>query len=452
MGGRLCGCALMNMQDSKAAYRKIVKARTGLVLEHPFFGALTLGMRLREDTTCETAWSEGKTLAYNPLYVNMLPHAKLKGLMGHVVMHPACRHHLRRNGRNHKQWNMACDYAINWILLEAGLTLPDGYLDKPAWRGKTADEIYTLLSPDGSDNGREQQARHSEEKKTAEEQPSDPADPESKIGREQTQSDRKDSDNSTDQKKPRYAQEARKDDDHRFEQGDPGKAGEVRDAPPPEGGSAAGDDPAEMENEIKIALARAAQQARAMGDLPAGLARLIDRILSPKLDWQSLLSRFINAAVRHDYAWTPPNRRYLHQGLYLPTMRSNDLPEVVVAVDTSGSVSPAELDQFAAELSAILEYGATTVHLLYCDMQVVRAETVQRQDLPLKLVPKGGGGTDFRPTFDWVAKQTVLPCCLIYLTDLECNRFPEMPTYPVLWARIGDSNIQPPFGEVVDIR
>jgi predicted metal-dependent peptidase len=85
-------------------------------------------------------------------------------------------------------------------------------------------------------------------------------------------------------------------------------------------------------------------------------------------------------------------------------------------------------------------------------MQVAKAETVHRQDLPLKLVPVGGGGTDFRPAFDWVADRDLRPACLVYLTDLACNRFPDPPDYPVLWACMGEEEITPPFGEVVSVR
>ncbi|BBO83647.1 hypothetical protein DSCO28_42130 [Desulfosarcina ovata subsp. sediminis] len=131
-------------------------------------------------------------------------------------------------------------------------------------------------------------------------------------------------------------------------QGDPGRSGEVRDAPPAEDGAGGIGEDTTGESQWRINLAQAASRARSMGDLPAGLARMIERLLSPKLDWRQLLNRFIQASARSDYAWMPPNRRYLHRNLYLPAMRSTDLPEVVVAVDTSGSVSSTELNQFAA--------------------------------------------------------------------------------------------------------
>ena len=427
----------------------LIRARAALVLDHPFFGHLALQMPLRADTACETAWSDGRRLAYNPLYVRMLPPVKLKGLMGHVVMHPACGHHLRRNGRDPRRWNMACDYAINWILLEAGLTLPDGYLDDPAFRGLTADAIYARLTAERDDGRHRDQNDPITRQAPAKGTESDAPDADTRPGRaRQARKDAPPGSATTGM----AADEARPaGEEERFDHGDPGRSGEVRDAPPPEEGAAGGSEEESDENEWRIHLAQAAARARAMGDLSAGLARLIENRLSPRLDWRQLLSRFIQASARCDFSWMPPNRRYLHRGLYLPSMRSDDLAEVVVAVDTSGSVAPAELDQFAAEVSAMLETCAQRVHLLYCDMQVVRAETLCRQDLPLHLEPRGGGGTDFRPAFEWVAAHGLQPLCLIYLTDLACNRYPPEPAYPVLWACIGAQEQEPPFGEALAV-
>jgi len=429
---------------------KVMRARAGLVLDHPFFGHLALRLKLVEDRDCDTAWSDGKVLAYNPLYADLLSGEKLKGLMGHVTMHPACRHHLRRNGRHKNLWNMACDYAINWILLDAGLTLPDGYLDDPDLRGKNADEIYARLAEDPDNARPESMDGPSEHKETENGEKDEDVDAEGRRGK---QSDPSESGSDEDlDAEPDAAQEADPENDgKRSEHGDPGRAGEVRDAPPPEAGAVESGDEIEEESRWRINLAQALSRARRMGDLPAGLERLVENLLAPKLDWRSLLNRFIQASIRCDYAWTPPNRRYIHRGLYLPAMRSDDLPEVVVALDTSGSVSPGELDQFAAELSAILETCAMTVHLLYCDMRVVRAERFKRQDLPLVLKPAGGGGTDFRPAFDWVDRQGIAPMCMIYLTDMACNRFPSEPPYPVLWAFIGNEDIRPPFGDALAV-
>ena len=157
-------------------------------------------------------------------------------------------------------------------------------------------------------------------------------------------------------------------------------------------------------------------------------------------------------SARNDYSGTPPNRRYISQGFYLPSLRSLELPAVVVAVDTSGSVTEEDLAQFAAEISGILEAYETEITVIYCDSGINgEPEVFTREDLPLKLQARGGGGTDFRPPFKFVAEHDLTPACLIYLTDLECSRFPSDPGYPVLWARIGKYGDNPPFGEVIEI-
>ncbi len=447
MGHGPCRGAAVIMARDFEVRQRVMRARAALVLEHPFFGHLALQLTPTPDPDCDTAWSDGSVLAYNPLYVRMLSDAKLMGLMGHLVMHPACRHHLRREGRDRGRWNMACDYAINWILLEAGLELPDGYLDDPLLRGKNADEIYVKLSNEAGGN---RPVTTENKNDRPESDGGEEIDTPEKTGVNGADSDSGEEDEF---ENPSPAEAASNPDpaeeNQRFDSDDPGRSGEVRDAPPPDGESSDGDDGTDHESKWRIHLAQAANRARTMGDLPAGLARLVERMLSPRLDWRSLLSRFLQDAARYDYAWMPPNRRYIHRGLYLPGMRSDDLPEVVVAVDTSGSVSSHELDQFATELSAILETCALRLHLLYCDMKVAKVETVLRDDLPLTLSPAGGGGTDFRPAFGWVAERNIRPACMVYLTDLACNRFPETPDYPVLWACTGEKEITPPFGQVV---
>ena len=140
-------------------------------------------------------------------------------------------------------------------------------------------------------------------------------------------------------------------------------------------------------------------------------------------------------------------------GLYLPGLKSEELPPIVVAVDTSGSVRPSELAEFAAEITAILEeHPSTTCQVIYCDHKVTNVEEFTSDDLPLTLHPKGGGGTEFKPVFDWVAEHDIIPSCLIYLTDMQVSRFPDAPEYPVLWVRTDKRGIKAPFGEEVDLK
>jgi predicted metal-dependent peptidase len=142
----------------------------------------------------------------------------------------------------------------------------------------------------------------------------------------------------------------------------------------------------------------------------------------------------------------------LHLGLYFPSIRSEELPELVIAVDTSGSIDVSDLDQFCGEVNAILEEYDTKATVLYCDTEVAAVEVFTRDNLPLRLNAVGGGGTDFRPPFEWVLENGIQPAAFIYLTDLECRCFPEEePPYPVLWARIGTCGRTPPFGEMLEV-
>ncbi len=172
----------------------------------------------------------------------------------------------------------------------------------------------------------------------------------------------------------------------------------------------------------------------------------------PKVDWRTLLRHFVEMASRNDYCWLPPSRRYLSQGICLPSLHAKELGRIVIAVDTSGSIDTVALEQFAAEVSAVLEALDTLIDVVYCDAQIQGHERFDRQDLPLVMNPVGGGGTDFRPVFEWVAQQGAEPRCLVYLTDLECYRFPaHAPDYPVLWVQTGHDAMPVPFGEIVQM-
>ena len=124
---------------------RIQKARTALMLDHPFFGSLLFRLKGRECRSIQTMATDGVSLFYNPEFVETLNAATLAGTLAHEVMHPALHHHVRRSGRDPKRWNEACDYAINPLLVDAGLSLPEGVLIDDRFRGMSAEQIYNLL-------------------------------------------------------------------------------------------------------------------------------------------------------------------------------------------------------------------------------------------------------------------------------------------------------------------
>lgn len=402
----------MNARD------KITKARAGLILDLPFFGSLALKLEVVEDATCETAWTDGSRMGYNPAFIESLSLAETKGLICHEVMHNACAHQVRRGDRDRRKWNLAGDYAINQVIEDCKIALPAGRPIDPAYKGMCAEEIYSKLPSPPAGEGQ---------------------------GKGEGQGDK--------MSPASMGAGGRKSPLKKGDQGgcsDPGKCGEVRDAVGAQGNTPSPADLTQSAEDWKIAVAQAAQEARMQGKLPAGLDRIVGEILAPRVDWRDVLRRFVDQTAKNDYTWSPPNRRYVYQGLYLPSVRSEELL-LVVAVDTSGSIGAGELNQFASELTAILEDYKTSCTVIYCDSAVAHVEEFSSQDLPLRLHPKGGGGTDFRPPFAYVGAQGIAPSCLIYLTDLECSSYPAEPAYPVLWAHIGKGGTKPPFGEEVKI-
>jgi predicted metal-dependent peptidase len=201
----------------------------------------------------------------------------------------------------------------------------------------------------------------------------------------------------------------------------------------------------------QVAIAQAESAARARGELPAGLARAADQVLRPPADWRAVLREFVSASARNDYSWARPSRRFLARGLYLPGLRSEELGDVVVAVDTSGAIGPAELGVFASELDDLLAAFDCTATIVSHDAVVQKVDHWQPADGPFVLDPVGGGGTDHRCVFDWLDQSGHSPTCIICLTDLDTT-FPDIPpASPVLWAVVGSSTAEPPFGRRVDL-
>jgi len=432
---------------------RMVRARAQLLLSQPFFGSLALRLELRPDPACAGMWTDGRSLGFNPDALAALSDAEVMGMQAHEVLHLACRHHLRRAGRDPALWNRACDLAVNGLLLDAGFTLPRGMEREARHAGRAAEEIYEILAAELGDTGGAGQGPDQGLRTPS--AGSGAAAPRELSGRERSPAVRLLGGTAR-----RLAREARR--NRAREAGgaqapsaSPGAAarsGEVRDHPELDGGArASASDAAALERDLDIAVSRAAQQAAGMGRLPGGLARLFAAREPARVDWREELRRFVTRQAVSDYSWSPPNRRFVHLGLRLPSPRNESLPEIVLAVDCSGSVDQPLLDRFCAELSGILEAYDARLTAVFCDCEVRGTRELTRFDLPLRLEAAGGGGTDYRPVFAAVERLGLAPACLIYLTDLECDRFGEEPPYPVLWAGGGAAMPHPPFGERVRI-
>jgi predicted metal-dependent peptidase len=384
--------------------------------------------------------TDGSRIVYNSAFVDELKPAELEGTLAHEVLHCALGHQCRRGERDPELWNEAADYAINPILIENGFVLPAGALIDPAFNNLSAEEIYArLLRRTSEGNGAakpaQQQTNAGSGMATG---------PQGTHGAAPSNPKPDASHQPVSDQRGRTTGEAVGPTSMR-----PGGFGEVWDATDEHGQRASPAEKRRQQDEWCIAAEQAQRSAKAWGHEPAGIERPLSESRQSQQDWRAILRDFVTSITPSDYRWTPPNRRHIASGLYLPSVERQGMGEIVIAVDTSGSIGKRELEQFAGEISAISEEAQPeAIHVVYCDAAVQSAQEFRASE-PVQLEPKGGGGTDFRPVFEWVTENDPTPACLIYLTDLCCDSYPEAPEYPVLW--VTDSRRTARFGETVRI-
>ena len=383
--------------------------------------------------------TDGSRIVYNSAFVDQLKPAELEGTLAHEVLHCALGHQCRRGERDPGLWNEAADLAINPILIGNGFVLPAGALIDPAFNNLSAEEIYARLL-----------RRRSEEDGATKQQQQTNAGGGTATGPQETDGTMPSTPKLDHPHQPISDQRGRT-------TGEavgpasvwPGGFGEVWDSTDEHGQTASPAEKRRQEHEWGIAAEQALRSAKAWGHEPAGIERPLSESRQSQQDWRAILRDFVAATTPSDYRWTPPNRRYIASGLYLPSVERQGVGEIVIAVDTSGSIGKRELEQFAGEISAISEEAQPeAIHVVYCDAAVQSAQEFRPSE-PVQLEPKGGGGTDFCPAFNWVAENNIAPVCFIYLTDLCCHSYPEAPEYPVLW--VTESRRKAPFGETVRI-
>lgn len=408
--------------DRIAIETKLAAARTRLILDKPFLGSLVMHLSLKAANArwCATMATDARNFYYNPDYIARLTLDQTQFVLAHEAMHCALSHFNRRNHRQKHRWDVACDYAVNMILDDERMAGPDNALMNATYRGLTAEEIYPVLHEDppeatmdqhlfddtGSGQGGEGEA---------EENDSDPgAGAEGEPSEVGSRSEPTESDPA-----------------ERSESGG-------QDAPPPPM------DPDQLDEQWQGRLAAAAQAARQAGKLSASMLRLVDRLLAPKLPWRALLARYMMNVARDDYSFQRTSRR--EGEAMMPRLYSQGV-RVAVALDTSGSVTDDEMREFISEVDALKAQVRAEVTLHACDNKLAeggpwRFAMWQPVELPDSI--SGGGGTDFRPVFDWLEAGQTSPDLLLYFTDAE-GRFPELePAFTVVWLVKGKAPV--PFG------
>jgi predicted metal-dependent peptidase len=360
----------------------LVRARTQLLMDQPFFGTLALRLRLVAREEIDTAAVDGTHLFYNPDFIKKLDPMQLRGLIAHEVMHCVLSHMTRRQERDFDRWNVACDHAINLHLLDSGFILPKGVLADKAFTDMSAEAIYNQLP---------------EKVKMC-------------------------------------------------------KWGMVLDSSS-EGNSQSIN---QVESQWQIAIGEAISVAKARGKLPAYMELLVTDIVAPKIPWKTVLWPWFTELTNNDYSWRKPNRAYISEDEYLPSMYEEACGKIAVIFDTSGSVPDEAGVQFFSEMDAVIEHvRPSSVVFIQADAIVQDVKVLdcmdKLQDCDRKF--RGRGGTAFAPAFKHLQEEHPDVQAIVYLTDLDSGDFDEAERFapaPTLWVST-NPRAKAPFGVTIYI-
>lgn len=364
-------------------------------------GVMMIGKRV-VDETVPTACTNGRDEFYGRAFVDRLNDAELRFLVLHEVYHKLYKHLTTWRwmyDRNAKVANMACDYVINIQLSDAHrdgwAKMPDCGLLDPKYRGWDSAKVFHDLMQNAKDQ------------------------PQGGGGQPQ-----------------------------------PGQPGGGFDEHDWEGAQ-------EMSTEEKESLARDIDEALRQGAIMAGKLgtggeRTFEDLLRPKIDWREVLREFVQTTCAgSDYStWQRPNRRYIGAGYYMPSGVSEQIGDIVVAPDMSGSIGDTEIRAMLGEVKGI----ADTVHpeavrILYWDTEVTQDERYEAHELDTMMdttKPKGGGGTLPDCVPQYMTKNAITAQCAVVLTDGYVGSWGNW-SCPVLWVVVDNERACPPFGTTVHI-
>ncbi len=372
----------------------IKRARTKLILNQPFWGTLALYLALEQNEEVPTLATDGNKIYYNSEYVCRIckddKTNELEGVLVHEISHVAFQHIQRQHNRIFKIWNMATDYTINYIIKSGNMQLPEGILYDSDYANKTAEEVYDILMKKSNIKSIADLANEG-------------------IGQMPGGG------------KGNNSGQGKVLDDH----------SKWQDVAKDKNKSE------EMSREWKVRIAQASEVAKGRGCLPAGMGRTIDEILEPRLDWKEIVAPYVRPS-RGDYTFSTPDSRFMsdeYDYVYLPSFFNEEVEDIVIAVDTSGSISHDELKSFLSHIHYLLKaYPQLRGQITSCDTHPANFIEVTN-DTDIMTIPlQGGGGTDFVPVFDLIKKTNIDPALLIYFTDGDGNYPKEKPEYPVLWV------------------
>ena len=389
---------------------KLVTARVGLLLRHPFFGNLATRLELVDSSDwCSTLATDGRKFYYSNEFVNKLTPKQAEFGFAHEVLHNVFDHMGRRDGRDPTLSNIAADYAANQILKDERIgEVPDWIkiFQDNKYRGWSYEQIYNELY-----------------------------DKAEKID---------------------LSELGELLDEHLDGEGDDDSSGSGNgDEEGPEGKGKgrpklSAEEKKKIRDEIKEAMVAAAQAAGA-GRIPAGVARMISDFTEPKMDWRQLLRMSIQSILKSNFSFSRPNRKSQHSGAILPGMMNEETIDVSIAIDMSGSISNVQAKDFLSEVKGIMdEYVDFKLDIWCFDTEVYSYTqfTGDTADEIMDYEVKGGGGTDFETNWTFMKDNDILPKKFIMFTDgYPCGSWGDEDYCDTLFIVHGDETINAPFGQ-----
>jgi predicted metal-dependent peptidase len=365
---------------------RIITARVGLLLRHPFFGNMATRLRIMAaDDWLPTAAVDGRNLYFNTQFFNAMDNKEIEFVVAHEILHMVFDHLGRRDwhgaDRNPMLYNIAADYIVNNMLVRDRIgTVPkivDCFQDFK-YEGWTSEEVYEELFKEAKKNGEEFLEQLGE---MLDEHLDMDGDSESDEGEEG-----KDGNGNSVSKRPaKYSDEEMK----------------------------------QIKDEIKEGMLSAAQAAGA-GNTPAGVQRLIKQLTEPKMNWRQLLRQQIQSSIRDDYTFSRPSRKGQMSGAILPGMDFAETIDLAVALDMSGSIGNDQAADFLSEIKGIMdEYRDYKIKLWCFDTAVYNEQDFSAdgsEDL-LDYEIHGGGGTDFMANWTYMKETGYVPKKFIMFTD-----------------------------------
>ena len=398
---------------------RIIVARVGLLLRHPFFGNMATRLRiLAADDWLPTAAVDGRNLYFNTQFFNAMDNKEIEFVVAHEILHMVFDHLGRREERNPMLYNIAADYIVNNTLVRdrigAKPKIVDCFQDFK-YDGWTSEEVYDELFEEAKKNGEEFMKQLEQDGEMLDEH----LDMDGDDGDEEGDEEGKDGNgNTVSKRKPKYSE------------------GEMK----------------QIKDEIKEAMINAASSAGA-GNVPAGVQRMIKELTEPKMNWRELLRQQIQSTIKSDYTFSRPSRKGQMSGAILPGMNFAETIDLCIALDMSGSIGNAQAADFLGEIKGIMDEYKDYKIKLWCFDTAVYGEDDFTADDGRELTDyeiHGGGGTDFMANWHYMHEQGIVPKKFIMFTDgYAWDSWGEEDYCDTVFIIHSnhDKNLQAPFGQ-----